>query len=205
METKDLKFGELDEGFTIKEAIEEAKRCLNCKNPLCIKGCPIENNIPGFIHQLSMGNIGAAMHIINEKSNLPAICGRVCPHEKQCVGHCVLNAKKRPIQVGKLERFAADFDGNMGLIRDKIPQKTRGKVAVIGSGPAGLTVAGDLAREGFNVMIFEGEQEAGGVLMYGIPEYRLPKDVVRKEVKKNRGLRSNVYYAMYGRSSYYGR
>ena len=188
METKDLKFGELDEGFTIKEAIEEAKRCLNCKNPLCIKGCPIENNIPGFIHQLSMGNIGAAMHIINEKSNLPAICGRVCPHEKQCVGHCVLNAKKRPIQVGKLERFAADFDGNMGLIRDKIPQKTRGKVAVIGSGPAGLTVAGDLAREGFNVMIFEGEQEAGGVLMYGIPEYRLPKDVVRKEVKKIEAL-----------------
>ena len=133
-------------------------------------------------------NIGAAMHIINEKSNLPAICGRVCPHEKQCVGHCVLNAKKRPIQVGKLERFAADFDGNMGLIRDKIPQKTRGKVAVIGSGPAGLTVAGDLAREGFNVMIFEGEQEAGGVLMYGIPEYRLPKDVVRKEVKKIEAL-----------------
>lgn len=188
MEAKELKFGELNEGFSIKEAIEEAKRCLNCKNPLCIKGCPIENNIPGFIHQLSMGNMGAAMHIINEKSNLPAICGRVCPHEKQCVGHCVLNAKQRPIQIGKLERFAADFDGNMGLIREKIPQKTRGKVAIIGSGPAGLTVAGDLAREGFNVVIFEGEQEPGGVLMYGIPEYRLPKDVVRKEVKKIEAL-----------------
>lgn len=188
METKELKFGELNEGFTIKEAIEEAKRCLNCKNPLCIKGCPIENDIPGFIHQLSMGNMGAAMHIINEKSNLPAICGRVCPHEKQCVGHCVLNAKQRAIQIGKLERFAADFDGNMGLIRERIPQKTRGKVAIIGSGPAGLTVAGDLAREGFNVVIFEGEQEPGGVLMYGIPEYRLPKDVVRKEVKKIEAL-----------------
>ncbi|MCP9610911.1 NAD(P)-dependent oxidoreductase [Coprobacter tertius] len=188
MKSKNLKFDEINEGFTIKEAIEEAKRCLNCKNPACIKGCPIENNIPLFINQLSMGNMGAAIHIINEKSNLPAICGRVCPHEKQCVGHCVLNAKGMPINIGKLERFAADFDEDMGLIKERLPQKGRGKVAVIGSGPAGLTVAGDLAREGFNVVIYESQPEPGGVLMYGIPEYRLPKEVVKKEIKKIEAL-----------------
>jgi glutamate synthase (NADPH/NADH) small chain len=187
-ESKDLKFEEINEGFSVKEAMDEAKRCLNCKNPLCVKGCPIEHNIPGFIHQLSMGNIGNALEIINEKSNLPAICGRVCPHEKQCEGHCILNNKGKRIRVGKLERFIADFDGEMGLIREKLPQKNRGKVAVIGSGPAGLTVAGDLARQGFNVVIYEGEQELGGVLMFGIPKYRLPKNVVKREIEKIAGL-----------------
>lgn len=187
-ESKELKFEEINEGFSAKEAIDEAKRCLNCKNPLCVKGCPIEHNIPGFIQQLSMGNIGNAMQIINEKSNLPAICGRVCPHEKQCEGHCILNKKEARIRVGKLERFIADFDSDMGLIRENILPKTRGKVAVIGSGPAGLTVAGDLARQGFNVVIYEGEQELGGVLMFGIPKYRLPKDVVRREIRKIEGL-----------------
>lgn len=184
-------FREVNESFTTKEAIDEAKRCLNCKNPSCKKGCPIDNDIPDFIHQLSMGNMGDAMRIINEKSNLPAICGRVCPHEKQCQGHCVLYAKGRGIQIGKLERFIADFDTEMNLIREKLPQKTRGKVAVIGSGPAGLTVAGDLARQGFNVTIFEGQNEAGGVLMYGIPEYRLPKAVVTKEIQKIEALGVN--------------
>jgi glutamate synthase (NADPH/NADH) small chain len=179
-----LKFEEINESFSTRDAIDEAKRCLNCKNPLCVKGCPIEHNIPGFIHQLSMGNIGNALEIINEKSNLPAICGRVCPHEKQCEGHCILNHKGKPVRVGKLERFIADFDGDMGLIREKITPKNRGKVAVIGSGPAGLTVAGDLAREGFNVVIYEGEQELGGVLMFGIPQYRLPKTVVKREIDK---------------------
>lgn len=137
---------------------------------------------------LSMGNLGNAMDIINSKSNLPAVCGRVCPHEKQCEGHCVLNKKGKGIRVGKLERFIADFDGDMGLIREKLLPKTRGKVAVIGSGPAGLTIAGDLARQGFNVEIFEMEQEPGGVLMFGIPEYRLPKDIVRREIKKTEEL-----------------
>jgi glutamate synthase (NADPH/NADH) small chain len=132
--------------------------------------------------------MGNAMAIINEKSNLPAICGRVCPHEKQCQGHCVLYAKGKGIEIGKLERFVADFDTEMNLTRERLPQKTRGKVAVIGSGPAGLTVAGDLARMGFNVTIFEGQTEPGGVLMYGIPEYRLPKTVVRKEIEKIEGL-----------------
>ena len=173
-------FQVVNEGFSTREAIEEAKRCLHCKVPQCRKGCPIENDIPDFVHELSMGNMGAAMSIINAKSNLPAICGRVCPHEKQCQGHCVLGKKGKPVQIGKLEQFIADFDTKMNLSRDKLPQKTRGRVAVIGSGPAGLTVAGDLARQGFNVTIFEGQAEPGGVLMYGIPEYRLPKSVVKQ-------------------------
>jgi len=177
--------------YTTLEAINEAKRCLHCKVPQCRKGCPINNNIPEFIHQLSMGNMGEAMSIINETSNLPAICGRVCPHEKQCQGHCVLNKKGNPIHIGAIEAFIADFDTQMHLLREKLPQKTRGKVAVIGSGPAGLTVAGDLARQGFSVTIFEGQHEAGGVLMYGIPEYRLPKSVVRAEIAKIEALGVN--------------
>ena len=158
-------FQVVNEGFTTREAIEEAKRCLHCKVPQCKKGCPIGNDIPDFVHELSMGNMGAAMSIINAKSNLPAICGRVCPHEKQCQGNCVLGKKGKPVQIGKLEQFVADFDTKMNLSREKLPQKTRGRVAVIGSGPAGLTVAGDLARQGFNVTIFEGQAEPGGVLM----------------------------------------
>ena len=148
-------FQVVNEGFSTHEAIEEAKRCLHCKIPQCKKGCPIGNDIPDFVHELSMGNMGAAMSIINAKSNLPAICGRVCPHEKQCQGNCVLGKKGKPVQIGKLEQFIADFDTKMNLSREMLPQKTRGRVAVIGSGPAGLTVAGDLARRGFNVTIFE--------------------------------------------------
>ena len=166
------------------EAMAEAKRCLNCKVPQCRKGCPISQDIPDWIHELSMGNMGNAMKIINGKSNLPAVCGRVCPHEKQCEGHCVLAKKGQGIHVGKLERFIADFDGEMGLIRDNLQRKTRGRIAVIGSGPAGLSIAGDLARKGFNVEIFEMEPEPGGVLMFGIPEYRLPKEIVHREIKK---------------------
>lgn len=185
--------------FTMSEAVEEAKRCLNCKVPTCRKGCPINNDIPNFIHQLSKGNMGDAMAIINETSNLPAICGRVCPHEKQCQGHCILNKKGNPIRIGRLESFIADFDTEMRLIRGKLPQKTRGNVAVIGSGPAGLTVAGDLARQGFAVTIFEGQEEPGGVLMFGIPEYRLPKNVVRAEINKIAELGVNfVTKAMVG-------
>jgi glutamate synthase (NADPH), homotetrameric len=184
-------FQVVDEGFTLREAVAEAKKCLQCKVPLCRKGCPIENDIPQFIHALTMGNLGDAMRIINEKSNLPAICGRVCPHEKQCQGHCVLNKKNEPIQIGKIEQFIADFDTEMNLTREPLPQKDHGKIAVIGSGPAGLTVAGDLARIGFNVTIYEEQNEPGGVLMYGIPEYRLPKKVVRAEIEKIAALGVN--------------
>ncbi len=171
-------------GYSMREAIDEAKRCLNCKIPQCRKGCPIGNDIPDWIHELSMGNIGNALKIINNKSNLPAVCGRVCAHERQCEGNCVLGKKGHHINIGKLERFVADFDGEMNLSHEKIPARTRGRVAVIGSGPAGLTVAGNLARKGFDVEIFEMEPEAGGVLMFGIPEYRLSKEVVRREIKK---------------------
>lgn len=170
--------------FTMREAIDEAKRCLHCKVPLCEKGCPIGNHIKEFNYQLSKGNLGAAMETINEVSNLPAICGRVCPHEKRCQGHCVLARKGNPVQIGRIESFIADFDTQMRLTREPVPQKTRGRIAVIGSGPAGLTVAGDLARKGFAVTIYEGQPEPGGVLMWGIPEYRLPKDVVRSEILK---------------------
>ncbi len=165
--------------YTMLEAIEEAKRCLHCKNPLCKKGCPISNDMPDWIRELSMGNLGNAMAI-----NLPAVCGRVCAHERQCEGNCILNKKNAHIHIGKLERFVADFDSAMNLTRENLVPKTRGRVAVIGSGPAGLTVAGELSRKGFDVEIFEMEPEAGGVLMLGIPEYRLPKEVVRNEIKK---------------------
>lgn len=168
----------------MQEAIKEAKRCLHCKVPQCKKGCPISNDIPDWIHELSMGNLGNAMAIINAKSNLPAVCGRVCAHERQCEGHCVLGKKGANIRIGQLERFISDFDSAMNLTREQLVQKTRGRVAVIGSGPAGLTIAGELARKGVAIEIFEMEREAGGVLTFGIPEYRLPKDVVRKEIQK---------------------
>lgn len=202
MELENKSFKAVNQGFTTKQAIDEAKRCLHCKVPQCRKGCPIENDIPDFVNALSMGNMGMAMSIINEKSNLPAICGRVCPHEKQCQGHCVLGKKGQSIQIGKLEQFIADFDSQMGLMREKVAQKTRGKIAVIGSGPAGLTVAGDLARKGFAVTIYEGQEEAGGVLMFGIPEYRLPKSVVRKEIEKIESLGVNfVLNCMVGQNN----
>jgi len=177
-----------DAGYTMAEAIAEAKRCLHCKVPQCRKGCPISNDIPDWVHELSKGNLGAAQAIINTRSNLPAVCGRVCAHERQCEGNCVLGKKGAHINIGKLERFVADFDAQMGLTHENIVEKNRGRVAVIGSGPAGLTVAGVLARRGFDVEIFEMEPEPGGVLMFGIPEYRLPKAVVRNEVQKIRQL-----------------
>lgn len=169
--------------MTMQEAISEAKRCLNCSKPLCRGGCPIEHNIPEFVRALSEGNIGSAYATIAERSNLPAICGRVCAHEKQCEANCILVKKNSPIPIGSLEMFIADFAHEHGL--NPLPPSTgkRGKVAVIGSGPAGLTVAGDLAKMDFAVTIFEGQSEPGGVLLFGIPDFRLAKDVVRREIE----------------------
>lgn len=181
-------FKEVNESYTLPEAIKEAQRCLHCKVPSCKKGCPISNDIPDWIAELAKGNFGNAMAIINGRSNLPAVCGRVCGHERQCEGNCVLGKKGQHINIGKLERFVADFDSDAGLTHEAISEKSRGKIAVIGSGPAGLTIAGDLSRQGFTVEIFEMESEPGGVLMYGIPEYRLPKEVVRREIKKIENL-----------------
>ena len=149
---------------------------------MCRTGCPIENNIPAFIRALSEGNIGMAYEIISERSNLPAICGRVCPHERQCEAHCILTKKKCGIEIGSLEMFIADFAHKNDLKPAHPSSKLRGKVAVIGSGPAGLTVAGDLAKMDFDVTIFEAQSEPGGVLLFGIPEFRLQKDVVRREI-----------------------
>ena len=177
-------FKEVSENYTLREAIREAQRCLHCKVPSCRKGCPISNDLPDWIAELAKGNFGNALNIIHNRSNLPAVCGRVCAHERQCEGNCVLAKKGAHINIGKLERFVADFDTDAGLSHEAIPEKSRGRVAVIGSGPAGLTIAGDLARQGFAVEIFEMEPEPGGVLMFGIPEYRLPKEVVRHEIEK---------------------
>lgn len=177
------KFEEVNESYTMAEAIAEAQRCLHCKVPQCKKGCPIGNDIPDWIEELKKGNMGNAISIIRAKSNLPAVCGRVCGHEKQCEGSCVLGKKGQHINIGKLERFIADFDVELHLTHENIAEKTRGKVAVIGSGPAGITVAGDLSRMGFQVEMFEMENQCGGVLRYGIPEYRLPKEVVAREIR----------------------
>lgn len=187
-------FKEVSENYTIAEAVREAQRCLHCKVPGCKKGCPISNDIPDWIAELAKGNFGNAMKIIHGRSNLPAVCGRVCGHERQCEGNCVLAKKGAHINIGKLERFVADFDSDAGLTHEAIPEKSRGRVAVIGSGPAGLTIADDLSRQGFAVEIFEMEPEPGGVLMFGIPEYRLPKEVVRREIKKieNLGVNFNL-------------
>ncbi|HWR41868.1 NAD(P)-dependent oxidoreductase [Sporomusa sp.] len=179
-----LSFDEPDNSFNPREAITEAKRCLSCKNPLCRTGCPIEHEIPQFIDALARGNVGEASTIIARRSNLPAVCGRVCPHEKQCEGACILAKKGKGIRIGKLEQFIADFDAEMELTAHTLPSKFAGKVAVIGSGPAGLTVAGDLAKAGYEVTVFESQSEPGGVLVYGIPEFRLKKDVVRREIQR---------------------
>ena len=168
--------------MTTAQAIQESRRCLNCARPMCRTGCPIENNIPAFIRALSEGNIGMAYEIISERSNLPAICGRVCPHERQCEAHCILTKKKCGIEIGSLEMFIADFAHKNDLKPAHPSSKLRGKVAVIGSGPAGLTVAGDLAKMDFDVTIFEAQSEPGVVLLFGIPEFRLQKDVVRREI-----------------------
>lgn len=176
-------FDEVCLGYNMEEAKCEAERCINCKNAQCMKGCPVAINIRGFIEQVKLGNIEEAYKIISESSALPAVCGRVCPQESQCEGKCIRGIKGEAISIGKLERFVADWARENGMKPAPAKEKLGKKVAVIGSGPAGLTCAGDLAKLGYDVTIFEALHEAGGVLVYGIPEFRLPKEaVVAKEI-----------------------
>lgn len=182
-------FKEVCYGYNKEEAMEEACRCINCKNAQCVKGCPVSIQIPQFIEQVKNGDIAEAYRIISESSALPAVCGRVCPQESQCEGKCIRGFKGDPISIGKLERFVADWARENGVKPEGAKEKNGKKVAVIGSGPAGLTCAGDLAKLGYDVTIFEALHEAGGVLVYGIPEFRLPKSaVVAKEIENVKSL-----------------
>ncbi len=182
-------FEEVCLGYNREEAMEEASRCINCKNAQCIKGCPVSINIPGFIEKVKDGDVEGAYQVISESSALPAVCGRVCPQESQCEGKCIRGIKGEPISIGKLERFVADSAREAGIKPQGAEKKNGKKVAVIGSGPAGLTCAGDLAKMGYEVTIFEALHEPGGVLVYGIPEFRLPKTkVVAKEIENVKSL-----------------
>jgi glutamate synthase (NADPH/NADH) small chain len=174
----------VDFDYTLEEAITEAKRCMNCAVPQCRKGCPINNEIPQFIHALSLGNFGDAAEHIYHNSDLPAICGRICPREKQCEGSCILGRKGKHVEIGKLERFVADIALDGKILPDKASKKTSGKVAIIGSGPAGLTAAYELARRDYDITIFECSSEPGGMLMYGIPPFRLHKENIYREVER---------------------
>ncbi len=182
-------FEEVCLGYNLEEAQCEASRCINCKNAQCVKGCPVAIDIPGFISQVKEGNIEKAYQVISEASALPAICGRVCPQESQCEGKCIRGIKGEPVSIGKLERFVADWATENNIKPVVTAEKKNKKVAVIGSGPSGLTCAGDLAKMGYDVTIFEALHEAGGVLVYGIPEFRLPKEkVVAKEIENVKAL-----------------
>ncbi len=182
-------FKEVCLGYNEEEAVAEANRCIGCKNAQCVKGCPVAIDIPGFIGKVKEGNMEEAYQIISEASALPAVCGRVCPQESQCEGKCIRGIKGDPVSIGKLERFVADWARENGIKPEGAKEKKGKKVAVIGSGPAGLTCAGDLAKMGYDVTIFEALHEAGGVLVYGIPEFRLPKtDVVAKEIENVKAL-----------------
>ena len=178
-------FEEVCLGYNLEEAMEEASRCLNCKNAKCIKGCPVSINIPAFVHEVKEGNFAEAYKIISQSSALPAVCGRVCPQETQCEGVCIRGVKGEAVSIGKLERFVADWAKENGIKPEAPAQKNGHKIAVIGSGPSGLTCAGDLAKMGYDVTIFEALHQPGGVLVYGIPEFRLPKDKVVKEEVEN--------------------
>jgi glutamate synthase (NADPH/NADH) small chain len=182
-------YNEVPYGYTPEQAVEEAKRCLACVKPVCIAGCPVNIDIPGFINLIAEGNFLEAAALIKETNALPAITGRVCPQESQCEGVCVLCKKYEPVAIGRLERFAADWEASNGSFAvPELPDPIYKKVAVVGSGPAGLTVAADLARKGYFVTVFEALHEAGGVLVYGIPEFRLPKAIVKREVDYIRSL-----------------
>ena len=188
-------------GYTPETAIDEAKRCLNCKHKPCVEGCPVNIHIPDFIAKVAEGNFAGAYEIISLTSSLPAICGRVCPQETQCESKCVRGIKGEPVAIGRLERFVADYMREQGEAPLAAPQRNGHKVAIVGGGPAGLTAAGDLAKLGYQVTVFEALHVAGGVLMYGIPEFRLPKSIVQHEISKlsNLGIEFVTNYIV-GRS-----
>ncbi|MDR3124597.1 MAG: NADPH-dependent glutamate synthase [Endomicrobium sp.] len=180
-------FKQVNIGYTKEEMLLEAKRCLQCKAPMCVKGCPVEINIPGFIKCLLEDKPKVAIEVLNQKTNFPAVCGRVCPQENQCEKSCILNMKNESIAIGNLERYSADVTANDKDENISI-EKNNVKIAVIGSGPAGLTCGGDLLKQGYDVTVFESLHDTGGVLRYGIPEFRLPKEVLDVEINKLKNL-----------------
>ena len=184
-------FNDVVIGYSIEEAVAESARCLQCKNAPCIKGCPVSIDIPGFLKAIKEKDLEKSWDIISQYTNLPAVCGRVCPQEKQCEGVCTVGRIKgyEPVSIGKMERFIADWKAEHGSkVAPKVPEQTKGNVAVVGSGPSSLTVAGDLAKMGYKVTVYEALHAAGGVLMYGIPEFRLPKAIVRREIENIKAL-----------------
>ncbi len=181
-DVRNRNFSEVALGYDAETAIDEAKRCLNCKQKFCVSGCPVRIDIPAFIHEVAEGRFEEAYQIINLSSSLPAVCGRVCPQESQCEGVCVRGKKGEPVAIGRLERFVADWHRAHSAEKPAAPAPNGHKVAVIGSGPSGLTCAGDLAKKGYKVTVFEALHLAGGVLVYGIPEFRLPKSIVQSEI-----------------------
>ncbi|MFO7677772.1 MAG: NADPH-dependent glutamate synthase [Thermoplasmatota archaeon] len=187
-------FNEVPYGYSEETAIKEAKRCIQCKNKPCMKGCPVEIDIPDFIKELAQGDIDKAVEVLKSKTSLPAVCGRVCPYENQCEAECTLLKMGEPVAIGRLERFLADYERNKGMKISKKAPSTGKKVAVVGAGPAGLTCAGDLAKMGHLVTVFEALHAPGGVLMYGIPEFRLPKSIVHAEVDYIKKLGVKIYY-----------
>lgn len=185
-------FEEVAMGYSEEDAIYEAQRCLHCKHQPCVSGCPVNIHIPDFIEKVKDGDFEGAYQVISLTSSLPAVCGRVCPQENQCEKHCVRGIKHEAVGIGRLERFVADYHREHTQEKPVKPQSNGHKVAIVGAGPSGLTCAGDLAKKGYEVTIFEALHEAGGVLMYGIPEFRLPKDIVRKEIENLKALGVNI-------------
>lgn len=181
-------FNEVTLGYTMQVAVEEAQRCLNCKNSPCVSGCPVNISIPEFIAHIKESDFEGAYQVISRSSSLPAVCGRVCPQESQCESKCTLGVKFEPVGIGRLERFVADWHNANSKEQPVMPKQNGHKVAVVGSGPSGLTCAGDLAKKGYKVSVFEALHTAGGVLVYGIPEFRLPKAIVAKEVEGLKAL-----------------
>ena len=181
-DVRNKNFSEVALGYTYEMAVNEAKRCLHCKNKPCVSGCPVGIDIPAFIERVANEDLEGAYEVLSASSALPAVCGRVCPQENQCEGKCVRGIKTEPVGIGRLERFVADWHREHTTEKPKMPVSNGHKVAVIGSGPSGLTAAGDLAKAGYKVTVYEAFHKAGGVLVYGIPEFRLPKDIVRREI-----------------------